>query len=227
MTGTASGEDGLIPWRIAGKVAIDMAQATLGHAEFRLGPEERAIRAQGDAQLVFGAPAQVSVALKAKQVNIDAFMRRKGEDGVAPARAAALVARLLSSAVQGREGQAAIDARIDAQPIILGARTLPDFAATLKTSPGSPLEVSLNLGLPGQSQLRANGALETGGQPRFRGDVDFTSADFALLRDWAALGAPSALANLTAFANTLPYRSARCPARWKLRQPALPGAISS
>ena len=38
--------------------------------------------------------------------------------------------------------------------------------------------------------------------------VTFISADFALLRDWAAQGAPSAAANIIAFADALPYRSA-------------------
>ena len=34
------------------------------------------------------------------------------------------------------------------------------------------------------------------------------SADFALLRDWATLGAPPAVAKVAAFADALPYRSA-------------------
>ena len=208
LTGTAPGEDGLTPWRIAGPLIVDLDQAALRQAEFRLGPEERGIRAEGDAKLVFGSPAQISVSLKAKQVNVNSFMRRKGEDGVAPARAVTLFTRIVSSALQGREGQAAIDAQIFAQPIILGAQTLPDASATLKAAPGAPLALTFNLGLPGQSRLRANGDLETGAQPHFRGDVAFTSADFPLLRDWATLGAPPAVAKVAAFADALPYRSA-------------------
>jgi hypothetical protein len=186
---------------------MGLDQATLRQAEFRLGPEERGIRADGDARLIFGSPAQFSVALKAKQVNVDSLMRRKGEDGVSPARAASLITRIVSSALQGREGQAAIDAQIFAQPIILGAQTLPDASATLKAAPGAPLDLTLNLGLPGQSRLSVNGDLEAGAQPHFRGDVGFSSADFALLRDWATLGAPPALAKVAALADALPYRS--------------------
>ncbi len=189
-------------------MTADMAQATLRQAEFRLGPEERGIKAAGDARLVFGSPAQISVALKAKQVNVDSLLRRKGEDGVAPARAVTLITRIVSAALQGREGEAAINAQISAQPIILGAQTLPDGSATLKTAPGAPLNLTFNLGLPGQSRLRGDGDLETGAEPRFRGNVGVTSADFALLRDWATLGAPPAAAKIAAFANALPYRSA-------------------
>ena len=136
------------------------------------------------------------------------FMRRKGEDGVAPARAVTLITRIVSAALQGRESQAAIDAQVLAQPIILGAQTLPDASATLKTAPGAPLNLTLNLGLPGQSRLRADGDLETAAEAKFRGDVAFISADFALLRDWATQGAPPAAAKIVAFADALPYRSA-------------------
>ena len=208
LTGTAPGEDAPTPWRVAGPIVADLTQAVMHTAEFRLGPEERAIRANGDAQLVFGSPAQVSVALKAKQVNVDTLMRRKGEDGVAPARAVALVTRIVSAALQGRESAMAVNAQVSSQAIILGAQTLPDASATLKASPGAPLNLSLNLGLPGQSRLRADGALETATEPRFRGDVAFMSTDFALLRDWMALGAPPAFAKVADFATGLPYRSA-------------------
>ncbi|HEY5204266.1 MAG TPA: AsmA family protein [Roseiarcus sp.] len=208
LTGTAPGEDAPTPWRIAGPVIIDLDQATLRRGEFRLGPEERGIRADGDAKLVFGSPAQISVALRAKQVNFDSLMRRKGEDGVAPARAVTLVSRIVSAALQGRENQTTIDAQVLAQPIILGSQTLPDASATLKSAPGAPLNFAFNLGLPGQSRLRADGNLETGAEAKFRGDISFISADFALLREWASLGAPPAVDKVAAFANALPYRSA-------------------
>jgi uncharacterized protein involved in outer membrane biogenesis len=207
LTGTAEGEGSPTPWRIVGPIAVDLNQAALRGAEFQLGPDERAIRAEGDARLVFGSPARISVALRAKQANVDSLMRRKGEDGVAPARAAALLTRIVSAALQGRESEAAIDAQVSAQSIILGSHTLPDAHATLKAAPGAPLNLSFNLGLPGQARLRGEGDLDTGAEPRFRGDVAFKSADFAILRDWAALGAPPAVAKVAAFGDALPYRS--------------------
>ena len=208
LIGTAPGEEAPTPWRVAGPTTVDFNQATLRQAEFRLGPEERGILAEGDAKLVFGAPAQISVALRAKQVNVDSLMRRKGEDGVAPARFVTLVTRIVSAALQGRESHMAIDAQVLAQPIILGSQTIPDASATLKAAPGAPLNLAFNLGLPGQSRLRADGKLDTGAEAKFRGDVSLISTDFGLLRAWASLGAPQALAKVAAFANALPYRSA-------------------
>ena len=207
LTGAAPGEDAPTPWRVAGPVIVDLNQVAMRGAEFSLGPEERAIRATGDATLAFGSPPRISVALKAKQANVDSLMRRKGEDAVAPARAVALIIRIAAAALQG-EGSTAVDAAVSAQPIILGAQTLPDASVTLKAQPGAPLHLTFNLGGPGQSRLSGDGDLETGAEARFRGDVNFVSADFALLRGWAGLGAPPAVAKVVAFGDAFPYRSA-------------------
>ncbi len=208
LSGTAPGESEPTPWRVAGPMTVDLNRAAIRGAEFRLGPEERAIRANGDATLVFGSPPRLSVEVKAKQANVDSLMRRKGEDGVAPARAATLLSRIAAVALQGRQSWMAIDAQVSAEPIILGAQTLPDASAVLKTGPGAPLHLRFNLGLPGQSRIAGEGDLDTEIAAKFQGGIDFSSADFGLLRDWAALGATEAAAKVAAIGEALAYRSA-------------------
>jgi hypothetical protein len=207
LTGTAPGDGELTPWRVAGPMTVDLKGAAIRGAEFRLGPEERAIRAVGDATLAFGSPPRLSIDVKAKQANVDSLMRRKGEDGVAPARAAALLTRIASAALQGRQSRIAIDAKASAAPIILGARTLSDASVALRTEPGAPLHLVFSLGLPGQSRVGGEGDLDIGAA-KFRGDVDFASPDFGLLRDWASLGAPEGAGRVGAIAEALAYRSA-------------------
>ena len=206
LTGTAPGENEPTPWRVAGPMTVDLERAAIRGAEFRLGPEERAIRATGDATLAFGSPPRLSIDLKAKQANVDSLMRRKGEDGVAPARAAALLSRIASAALQGRQSRIAIDAKASAEPIILGAQTLSDATVALRTEPGAPLHLVFSFGLPGQSRMGGEGDLDIGAA-EFRGDVDFASPNFGLLRDWASLGAPEAAARVAAIAEALAYRS--------------------
>ena len=206
FTGTAPGENEPTPWRVAGPMTVDLERAAIRGAEFRLGPEERAIRATGDATLAFGSPPRLSIDLKAKQANVDSLMRRKGEDGVAPARAAALLSRIASAALQGRQSRIAIDAKASAEPIILGAQTLSDATVALRTEPGAPLHLVFSFGLPGQSRMGGEGDLDIGAA-EFRGDVDFASPNFGLLRDWASLGAPEAAARVAAIAEALAYRS--------------------
>ncbi len=207
LTGTAPGENEPTPWRIAGPMTVDLKGAALRGAEFALGSEERAIRANGDATLAFGPLLRLSIDLKAKQANLDALMRRKGEDGVAPARAAALLGRIASATLQGRQSSMAIDAKVSAEPIILGAQTLPKATVALRTAPGAPLHLVFSGDLPRQSRVGGEGDLDTAAA-KFRGYVDFDSPDFGFLRDWASLGAPEGAAKVAAIAQTLPYRSA-------------------
>jgi hypothetical protein len=201
--GTAPGEDEPTPWRIAGEMTADLNRATIQGAEFRLGPEERAIIAGGETTLAFGSPARLSVTLKAKQGNLDALLRRKGEDGVAPARALSFLSRAVSAALQDRQDEMAIEARVSAGSIILGAQTLPDASVALTAQPGAPLHLGFDLGLPGRSRFKAEGDLETRAA-KFRGNIDFAAADFAPLGMWASLEAPRVAAIVEAF----PYRSA-------------------
>ena len=92
LAGVLLGADGPMPWRAVGRMTTDFDRATLDKAQFRLGPEERALSADGSATLTYGSPARLAVQVKAKQANIDALLRRKGEDGVAPARVVNLLA---------------------------------------------------------------------------------------------------------------------------------------
>jgi len=206
LTGAAPGESEPTPWRVAGPMTADFYRAVLRGAEFVLGSEERAIRANGDATLEFGSLPRLGISVKAKQANVDSLMRRKGEDGVAPARAATLISQIAAAALQGRQGRMAIDAQVSAAPIIQGAQTLPDATVTLKTSPGAPPHLRFALSLPGQSSLAGEGDFDAA---KFQGDIDFKSGDLGLIREWASLGAPpEAAAKIASVAEAFPDRSA-------------------
>ena len=60
LIGTAPGDEGPTPWRVAGPMTVDLDRATIDKAEFRLGPEERALTADGAATLTFGSPPRLS-----------------------------------------------------------------------------------------------------------------------------------------------------------------------
>ena len=207
LTGTAPGEDAPTPWRVVGPMTVDLDQATLRQS--RISSGTRGTRDQGgwkrQSRFRLARPNQRRAEGQTGQSRFAHAPQGRGW-GRAGARRDPDRSHV-SAALQGHESQAAIDAQISAQPIIVGAQTLPDASATLKASPGAPLNLTLNLGLPGQSRLHVAGDLETDADAKFRGDVAFTSADFALLRAWASLGAPPAVAKVSAFADALPYRS--------------------
>ncbi len=207
LTGGAVGPDGQLPWRVAGPMSADIDAVKLTNAEFRFGPEERALRAVGDVTLAYDSPARLTVKVKAKQANVDALLRRKGEDGVPPARAVSLLTNSFGPAL-ARTGGMIVKTDIAAGDVILGSETISDLSASLSAAPGAPLKTRFDIGLPGRSRLRADGELETGSASKFAGAVDFSTDDFPLLRVWASQGAPDFAAKAAALGDAFAIRDA-------------------
>ena len=208
LTGVASGTDGAMPWRMAGRLVADSSRATLNPADVRLGPDERAVRADGSATLAFGSPSRLSLDFKGKQINLDGLLRRKGEDGAPPVRALSLFSSLLGSSL-GAGRPLAIEAHFAAVQTILGAQTLPDLSASVGALPGKPLSVRFDIGLPAQTRLKGDGQLEVGPAANFVGNIDASTGDFGLFRAWAGVGAPAFAARTSALVGALPYHQAR------------------
>ncbi len=200
------------PWRVSGALQADLAGATLTKLDARLGPEERALAATGSAKLDFGAPASLSADLSAKQLDVDALLRAKGEDSVAPSRALAALARAL--APLNVEGGAPLALRVAfATPAaIVGAQTLPDVALEATAAGGAPLAGSLRLGLPGRSSLGLSGTLELGAAAQFKGRLEARVGDFSRLGAWAAKDEPDLARRLAAIVDAAPYREASAAA---------------
>jgi hypothetical protein len=207
LAGVLSGAGGPMPWRAVGRMTADFHRATIDKAQFRLGPEERALSAEGSATLTYGSPARLAVQVKAKQANIDALLRRKGEDGVAPARVLNLVAGGLAPAL-GRTDLVTVEAEFGAETIILGAETVSDVSVSVLSGAGKPLHARFGLSLPGHSRLSGEGDLETGAAGKFDGMINFESENFALLSNWAKPDIGRFAANLAQLGEALADRSA-------------------
>ena len=59
------------PWRIGSKLKIDPALALFEQVDFQYGPDERAVRLTGTAELKFGAGARLNSVLSARQIDLD------------------------------------------------------------------------------------------------------------------------------------------------------------
>ncbi len=197
LVGAAPGADGPIGWRAAGRMTIGLDRAALEEAQFRFGPEERAVSADGGATLTYASPVRLMIEAKAKQANLDALLRRKGEDGVAPARAIAILTDALAP-VLTEKSPVTVEAKLVADTIILGADTVSDVSASIRSAPGALLHARFDLGFPGHTRLSGEGDLETGAAAKFDGTIDFATEDFALLRQWASPGVSGFAANLAA-----------------------------
>ncbi len=196
------------PWRISGALHADLGGATMEDLILRFGPEERALEASGAARLEMRPLARLTADLKAKQLNVDALLRERGQDSVSPARALAALARVLSP-LNARAGlPLAAQVAFSTPTVIVGAQTLSDVAFDATAASTGPIEGDLELGLPGQSTLRLSGSLELGAAAGFKGRLEARSGDFAQLRDWATKDEPELEQRLSALGDALPYRNA-------------------
>ena len=67
--------DGIIePWRITSRIRGDSAGAVLEQIEFQYGPDDRAIKLRGDANLAFGGKPQLVVELASTQIDLDRIL---------------------------------------------------------------------------------------------------------------------------------------------------------
>ena len=177
------------PWRAAGRMTADLDRAAIEQAEFRVGPEERALHAEGSATLTYGVPVRLVVEAKAKQANLDALLRGKGEDVVPPARALGHACGCVLAGSCARRASCESRRSSSRATSSSAARRCPDVSG--ERAARSPARLStcpFNLGLPGHSRLKGMGRLKTGAAARFDGTIDFRAEDLALLRQMVQPG---------------------------------------
>ncbi len=196
-----------MPWSVAGSLRGDLKEAKLDNLVARFGPDERALDANGAAEIKMGATPNVSVDLQSKQLNIDALLRREGQDSVAPARALAAFESIVQP-LAAHNSLVAFKVAFSTPTVIVGAQTLGDVAIDAHASTGSSIDGSLAASLPGDSSLRLTGGLELGSAAQFKGRLAATIGDFAQLRDWAGRDAPALTERLSLVDDILPYRKA-------------------
>jgi large subunit ribosomal protein L24 len=67
--------DGIVqPWRVSSRIRGDSIAATLEQIEFQYGPDERAIKLRGDANVAFGRDPQVVINLASTQIDLDRLL---------------------------------------------------------------------------------------------------------------------------------------------------------
>ena len=196
------------PWRASATLNGDLDAASAQNLVLRFGPDERALETRGSARIYGGKSPRLWVDFDSKQLDFDALLRGKDEDAAPPARALAILARLVAP-LQRREGAPlAIDAAFTAQSAIVGAQTIGDVDFRATASAGAPLSGTLALNLPGDASVRLSGGLEFGAAPGFKGALQARLGDIAQLRAWATRGEPEWASRLTALGQALPYRAA-------------------
>jgi AsmA family/AsmA-like C-terminal region len=208
FSGAIPGVDGPTPWRASGLMTADWRGAALNNLDVRLGREDRALAMEGSAQTDFGLQRQAKITLSAKQLNVDAFLRKDGEDSATPAQAYSALKAALSTLDLGGRPPMNFSFDLSTPAAILGGDTIADVSFSASAGPATPVSAKLEASPPGGAHLSASGTMDLGPAPGFKGRIEARADEAQRLREWLALGAPELGAELGAIGDLLPYRSA-------------------
>lgn len=169
------------PWRASARVAATPASATLDQIEMQFGPDERALKATGTAEMSFGAQPQAQAVLSARQLDLDRLLatqeRPRGDPVAALTALHAALAGLSPS--MSRLMPARIGFGIDG--VTLGGGGLHALRGDVVTSADGVRVEGVELRAPGLTQVQLSGRVGAGS---FSGPVDVRSADPRVFAAW-------------------------------------------
>ena len=176
-----AGADSLIvePWRVSSRVKGDSTAAVLEQIEFQYGPDDRAIRLKGGADLRLGRQPEFNGTLSSPQIDLDRVlalpetMRR---------RPLAAVKTLAESLLEASRLPIPAALNLNAESVTLGGATLVRLAAEVKADADGIDIKGLELRAPGMSQLRLSGRLGPGVQ--FAGSAKLEASDPRAFAAW-------------------------------------------
>ncbi len=144
----------MVPWRATSKLKAAPAQALFEQLEFQYGPDERAVRLAGTAELRFGKNPRFDSVLSARQVDLDRALALPEAAGRLPL--AALKAFVETFTASYRP-QIPVRLGIGVDAVTLAAGTLQSVRGDLKLD-GDDWDIeTLEFRAPGFAQVRLSG----------------------------------------------------------------------
>jgi uncharacterized protein involved in outer membrane biogenesis len=180
----ATGADALIvdSWRVSGRVKGDSTAVAFEQIEFQYGPDDRAIKLKGSANLTLGRQPQLSGALTSSQVDVDRVLALPDATRRRPLAA---VRALAESVLAAARLPMPATLSIGVENITLGGATLARVAADVRTDADGIDIKGLELRAPGLTQVRLNGRLAAAATgPRFEGSTSIEATDPRTFLAW-------------------------------------------
>ncbi|MFZ4532791.1 MAG: AsmA family protein, partial [Alsobacter sp.] len=172
------------PWSLTGTVRLAGRQGRIEALELDAGGDEVPLKLMGSGELTWGAVPRASLALEAKQLDLDKPFTLQG--GTAPSVRAVAAAWLNAFAqdedAQGTDLPLAVQLKIGT--VLAGGEAITGLAAEFGVRATALQLTSLKATLPGAAALSASGELGFAGGPRFAGRVDIKAKDAPRLAGW-------------------------------------------
>jgi large subunit ribosomal protein L24 len=180
------------PWRATSRVNATPASVLLEQLDIQYGPEERAIKLGGTAELKLGAKPRFDAVLSARQLDLDRALLASD----APQRTPVALLRSLTDAVSAfAQPPVPIKIGLGIDSATLGGAPLIGLRGDIRAEAGAWSLDTLEFRAPGATQVRASGDLKLAvGALEFAGPASIDSADPKTLIAWleGRLDAPRA-----------------------------------
>ena len=189
-----------VPWRVSAKIKADRAAAKLDQIEASYGVEDTALKLTGAGEIRFGSSPLLHAALSARQLDADRFAAREMSAGDNAAKqngiklngskdnAAGDPVRVLPvlRAIMGAFPEPPIPTELElaAEQIVLGGRSVQNFAGQLRSDTRSWAVDRLELRAPGSTRVSLSGKAVDGTSGRFKGALTIESSDPDALVMW-------------------------------------------
>ncbi len=206
VAGTAAARPGVmaVPWRLTSRVKATSARALLENVEYQYGPDERAIRLGGTAEIVFGKAPRLEGLLSARQLDVDRAL-------VLPDRTRRQPLAALKALIEpfGGSYRPPLPVRLglSVDTMTLAGGTLQGVRGDIRTEAEGWSIETFELRAPGSAQMRVSGRMAIAGTGvTFNGPFQVEANDARALLAWlegradgpqAQLGALKAAGELT------------------------------
>ena len=178
------------PWRLTGKVKASAQSALLEQVEFQYGPEERAAKLDGAAEIKFGERPRLQGALSARQIDLDRLIATPAVPRRLPAAATQAFAELFGGMMRP---SIPVSLTVSVDAVTLGGAVLQAFGSDLWSDGAAWRLDKLDFRAPGFTKVSASGRIDPTAARGlgFTGTASIDASDPKALIAWLA-GQPGA-----------------------------------
>jgi uncharacterized protein involved in outer membrane biogenesis len=169
-------------WRVASRIKGDSTAALLDQIELQYGPDDRAIKLKGNANLTFGRQPEVNGVLSSPQIDLDRVL---GLPEAARRRPLVAIKTLAESFIAASRLPVPTTLSIGVENVTLGGAMLARVAADVRIDADGVDLKRLELRAPGVTQVRIGGRLRDAATgARFEGTTRIETNDPRGLIAW-------------------------------------------
>ena len=169
-------------WRVTSRVKGDSTAAVLDQIELQYGPDDRAIKLKGNANLTFGRQPEVNGVLSSPQIDLDRVL---GLPEATRRRPLVAIKTLAESFIAASRLPIPTTLSISVENVTLGGAMLARVGADLKVDADGVDIRRLELRAPGVTQVRVSGRLRNAATgARFEGTTRIEANDPRGLIAW-------------------------------------------